>query len=149
MSSAARLARWNSRSRSWAGQDREFGQRQSTSPGSRVSAVPQLGHSAGNSKGRSPPVRRSATGPTISGITSPALRSTTVSPMSTPLRAISSALCSVAAATVDPDVEQPGGDLLGRVLVGDRPSRRAAGRPERLLQGDPVDLNYHAVDLVR
>ena len=42
------------------------------------------------------------TGPTTSGITSPALRSTTMSPISTPLRAISSALCRVAFSTVDP-----------------------------------------------
>jgi len=56
----------------------------------------------GNSNSRSSPVRRSATGPTISGITSPALRSTTMSPTRTPLRLISSALCKVAFATVEP-----------------------------------------------
>ena len=51
---------------------------------------------------RSVPSRSSTTGPTISGMTSPALRSTTVSPMSTPLRRTSSALCSVAFSTVEP-----------------------------------------------
>src|SRR6516162_7880427 len=102
MSSAARLARWNSRSRNWAGQDRVLGQRQSTSPSSRSSLVWHAGHLSGKTNSRSSPVRRSATGPTISGITSPALRSTTMSPISTPLRLISSALCKVAFVTVDP-----------------------------------------------
>ena len=102
MSSAPRPARWNSRSRSWAGQERAFGQRQSTSPSSRASGVSQAGQCVGNSNARSSPVRRSATGPTTSGITSPALRSTTMSPISTPLRLTSSALCSVARSTVDP-----------------------------------------------
>ena len=101
MSRAPRPARWKSRSRSWAGQARVFGQRQSTPPSSRTSGVPQAGHTVGNSKARSPPVRTSTTGPTTSGITSPALRSTTMSPISTPLRATSSALCSVARSTVD------------------------------------------------
>ena len=51
---------------------------------------------------RSEPSRRSTTGPSTSGITSPALRITTVSPISTPLRLTSEPLCSVACATVDP-----------------------------------------------
>ena len=103
MSSACRLATWNSRSRSWAGQDRVFGHRRSASPSfSGRSAVPQAGQWVGITKGRSLPSRRSTTGPTISGITSPALRSTTVSPISTPLRTTSLALCSVAMPTVEP-----------------------------------------------
>ena len=51
---------------------------------------------------RSVPVRFSRTGPRTSGITSPALRITTVSPIRTPFRTISSALCKVAFVTVDP-----------------------------------------------
>ena len=51
---------------------------------------------------RSSPVRRSATGPSTSGITSPALRKITMSPIRTPLRLTSSALCKVARSTVDP-----------------------------------------------
>ena len=47
------------------------------------------GTRVGMTKARSDPSRRSTTGPTISGMTSPALRSTTVSPMSTPLRSTS------------------------------------------------------------
>ena len=49
-----------------------------------------------------PSGRRSTTGPSTSGMTSPALRSTTVSPISTPLRSTSRALCRVASATVEP-----------------------------------------------
>ena len=104
-------------------------------------------------------------------MTSPALRSTTMSPMSTPLRAISSALCRVARSTVDPatwtgcitanGVTRPVRptftwmsssrvvDLLRRVLVRDRPPRRVAGGAELALQGELVDLDHHAVDLVR
>ena len=41
-------------------------------------------------------------GPSTSGITSPALRMTTRSPISTPLRRTSSALCRVAMPTVLP-----------------------------------------------
>ena len=47
------------------------------------------------------------------------------------------------------DVEQLGVDLLGRVLVGDRPARCPAGRAHRALRLDRVDLDHHAVDLVR
>jgi len=64
--------------------------------------VPHEGHVAGIVHSRSLPVRAATTGPTISGMTSPALRSTTVSPIRTPLRATSCALWSVAYVTVDP-----------------------------------------------
>ena len=47
MSKAPRPARWKSRSRSWAGQDLVFGQRQSTSSSSRASLVPQDGQWVG------------------------------------------------------------------------------------------------------
>ena len=93
-----------------------------------------------------------------------------MSPGRTSLRLTSWALCSVAfstvepatsvgsmtpygvdaagAADVDPDVEQLGVDLLGRVLERDRPARRPAGRAEPALQRDVVDLDHDAVDLV-
>ncbi len=91
------------RSRSCAGQERAFGQRMSTSASfMRRSSVPHSVQWVGMTNSRSLPSRRAATGPTISGITSPALRSTTVSPMSTPLRATSEELCRVARSTVDP-----------------------------------------------
>jgi hypothetical protein len=103
MSKAPRPARWKMRSRSCAGQDRAFGQRMSTSPSrAGASGVPHSGQWVGISKGRSEPSRFSTTGPTISGITSPARRTMTVSPISTPLRTTSWALCSVALVTVTP-----------------------------------------------
>ncbi len=103
MSKAPRPATWKRRSRSWAGQDRWLGQRRSASPSfSGRSSVPHAGQRVGITNSRSDPSRRSTTGPTISGITSPALRSTTVSPISTPLRRTSEALCSVAISTVEP-----------------------------------------------
>src|SRR5665648_473545 len=103
MSRAPRPAMCASRSRSWEGHDRALGQRMSTSPSlAGASGVPQDGQCVGISNSRSLPSRRATTGPTISGITSPALRSTTVSPMSTPLRLTSLALCRVAISTVEP-----------------------------------------------
>ena len=81
MSNADRPARWNNRSRSCAGQDCELGQRMSMSPSFiGRSVVPQEGHSVGITHGYASSGRSSITGPRISGITSPALRSTTVSP---------------------------------------------------------------------
>ena len=46
------------------------------------------------------------------------------------------------------DVEQLGGPLLGRELVGDRPPRRPAGEAELAAPAEVVDLHDHAVDLV-
>ena len=90
MSRPPRAASAKTRSRSWLGHERVLGQRMSLSPSfSGASGVPHAGHSVGMTKARSVPSRRSTTGPTISGMTSPALRSTTVSPMSTPLRSTS------------------------------------------------------------
>ena len=60
------------------------------------SGVPHSGQSAGMTNSRSVPSRFSTTGPSTSGITSPALRSTTVSPMRTPLAFTTSLLWSVA-----------------------------------------------------
>jgi NAD-dependent DNA ligase adenylation domain len=83
---------------------RALGHLMSASPSfSYASSVPQAGHSVGITKARSVPSRTSTTGPTTSGITSPALRSTTRSPIRTPLRTTSLALCRVAMATVEPD----------------------------------------------
>ena len=170
MSKAPRPARVDSRSRSCAGQDRLLGHRMSLSPSfSDASGVPHAGHSVGMTNSRSLPSRRSTTGPRISGMTSPALRSTTVSPMRTPLRATSSRCAGwrvdrgpgdddrlhdperrdpAGAPDVDLDVEEPGVDLLGRVLEGDGPARRARGGAEPSLDGDLVDLDDDAVDLV-
>ena len=135
-----------------------------------ASVVPHSGHVVGMTNSRSVPSRRSTTGPSTSGITSPALRITTVSPMSTPLRLTSEALCKrgladrrpgdldrfherergdpAGAPDVDLDVEQLGGRLLGRVLVGDRPARRPRRGAEPALQRDLVDFDHHTVDFV-
>ena len=64
--------------------------------------MPHSGQWVGITNARSAPVRSSTTGPITSGITSPALRRNTMSPISTPLRATSLALCSVAISTVEP-----------------------------------------------
>ena len=46
------------------------------------------------------------------------------------------------------DVQQFGVDLLGRVLVGDGPTRRPRGRAQRPLQAEIVDLDDDAVERV-
>ena len=171
MSKAPRPARLDSRSRSCAGHDRLLGQRMSLSPSfSGASVVPHAGQSVGMTNSRSVPSRRSTTGPRISGMTSPALRSTTVSPMRTPLRCTSVGVVQrgaldrgpgdddrlhdperrdpAGATDVDLDVEELGVDLLGRVLEGDRPARRARGGAEPALHRDLVDLDDDPVDLV-
>ena len=103
MSKAPRPATWKTRSRTWAGQASWLRQRRSRSPSfCWASGVPQAGHSVGISHSGSPSGRSASTGPTISGMTSPALRSTTVSPGRTSLRLTSWALCSVAFSTVEP-----------------------------------------------
>ena len=93
-----------------------------------------------------------------------------MSPMSTPLRSTSKALCRVAIETVDPatrtgsitangrhppgatdvdlDVDQTRADDLRRVLVGDGPARCPRRLAQLLLQRDVVDLDDDAVDLV-
>ena len=103
-------------------------------------------------------------------MTSPARCTITMSPLRTSCRSISSALCSVARATIDAadidrlevgdrrqragaadldqDVVQPRARLLGRELVGDRPARRAADEAQPLLPVDAVDLVDDAVDVV-
>ena len=99
-------ARLMMRSVNCAGQDSTFGQRMSLSPSlAGASCVPQLGQCEGITNRRSwssRPSLRSNTGPTSSGITSPALRTTTVSPISTPLRSTSNGLCKVVLDTVEP-----------------------------------------------
>lgn len=66
------------------------------------SSVPHSGQWVGITNARSVPSRRSTTGPRISGITSPALRITTVSPMRTPFSFTTFWLCSVANSTSEP-----------------------------------------------
>ena len=49
---------------------------------------------------------------------------------------------------IDADIEEFGGDLFGRVLIGDRPPRGPRGRAETALQGHIVDFDDQAVYLV-
>ena len=78
-------------------------QRIFTSPSGRVSS-PFIGHehTDGNTHGCESLGRSDNTGPTTSGITSPALRTVTVSPGRTSFRRTWSSLCSVAIATFEP-----------------------------------------------
>ena len=48
----------------------------------------------------------------------------------------------------DTDVEEPGVNLLGWVLVGDRPARRPGCGSQPALDGQVVDLDHDPVDLV-
>ena len=77
-------------------------QRVSASPSGRTNGSPHTGQLVGNTHLRARVPRFASTGPTTSGITSPALRTMTVSPTRTSLRATSSSLCSVALPIVEP-----------------------------------------------
>src|ERR1700704_4712758 len=106
------------------------------SPSARTSGCPHAGQSFGNFHRLRPLRRFASTGPTTSGITSPALRTMTVSPTRTSLRATSSSLCNVACWTVEPPTKTG--------------SSRAKGgaRPQLLALTEHVDLHDDAVDLV-
>src|SRR3954471_431815 len=79
MSNAPRPATWNTRSRSWAGQERALGQRMSASPSfSGRSSVPHSGQCVGMTNGRSEPSRAATTGPSTPGVPAPGLPQTTV-----------------------------------------------------------------------
>ena len=111
---ALRLAKWISPCARWAWQSMPPVQRATASPASRSTALPHTGQVSGSLNGScsgsicSPNKstgcigRRSNSTRTTSGITSPARRTTTVSPTRTSLRATSSWLCSVALVTVTP-----------------------------------------------
>ena len=103
MSKALRPATKESRALTWPGHCSWLGQRRSLSPSfCSASVVPHEGHAVGITHGSRPSGRSGSTGPTISGITSPALRRTTVSPGRTSLRLTSWALWRVAFSTVEP-----------------------------------------------
>ena len=86
MSMAPRDAKWAMRARRLAGQS-GFTQLCWASPSTRTSGLPQTGQSAGKRHGLAPFGLSSSTGPTISGMTSPALWTITVSPRRTSLAA--------------------------------------------------------------
>src|SRR5207249_5960636 len=83
-------------------QPRLLGHRHAASPSGRTSGVPHDGHFLGNRHGLAFFGRLLITGPTTSGMTSPARRTITVSLGRTSLRLTSSWLCSVAVVTVTP-----------------------------------------------
>ena len=87
---ARRDAKWRTASLRCAGQTSPPVQRHAAWSSARASAEPHSGHTVGICHGCVPCGRLSSTTRTISGITSPARRTITVSPTRTSLRAISS-----------------------------------------------------------
>jgi len=102
MSMARRWAKCKNACLRWALQLNPAGQRLTASVDSRTARAPQTGQWLGILKSRALDGRRPKTGPSTSGITSPARRTQTVSPIIKFLRAISSSLCNVALVTVTP-----------------------------------------------
>src|ERR687895_1572127 len=102
MSIAPRPAKWNSHSTDWSGHPALLGHRQSASPSSRTSGVPHEGHFFGIFHLRAPFDRFARTGPTISGITSPARRTIPLSPLRTSLRRGSSSFLGGGGGVVAP-----------------------------------------------
>ena len=171
MSNAPRPARWNSRSRSCAGHERAFGQRRSTSPAfCWASAVPHSGQCVGMTNSRSVPSRsvhhraehlgddvarladdhpvadQHALAAHLVGVVQGGQRHRRAR---RPHRLHERERRDAAGAPdVHPDVEELRGGLLRRVLVRDRPARRARRGAEPALQRHLVDLDHHAVDLV-
>ena len=159
-----RWSRWNGQAGST--------QRVSASPSARTSSVCSgHGQIVGNCHGSTPSGRSDSTGPTTSGMTSPALRTITVSPGRTSLArhlvlVVQRGHLHRAAADEHRlehgerrgapgapdrhlDVAQHRGALLRRELEGDRPARRTRREPEQLALGELVDLGDGTVDLVR
>ena len=134
--------------------------------------MPQAGQRSGIRKGTSWPVRRSRSGPSTWGITSPARTTSTQSPIRIVLlldlvfvverggrdgdaadfhRLEDREWCQrTGAAHVHLDVEQAGDRDLGGELPGHRPPRLPpADHAEVLVQGEPIDLHDHAVGVER
>ncbi|MNT11470.1 hypothetical protein D3C72_1463520 [compost metagenome] len=89
-----------------AEQNRPPEQRAMASPSSRTTCEPHTGHASSILNGSGAGSGRfSSTTLSTSGITSPARRTTTVSPTRTSLRRTSSSLCKVAFVTVTPPTE--------------------------------------------
>ena len=101
MSMADREAKWAMRCTRWPAQSRLV-QKVSLSSGRRTNGPPHTGQWVGNVHAGRRRCPSDNTGPTTSGMTSPALRTITVSPGRTSLARTWSSLCSVASETVDP-----------------------------------------------
>ena len=102
MSIARRDAKCSSACLRWAAQNSPPVQRLIASPSGFSTAEPQTGQLDGMLNSTVPGGRRSGTVRATSGITSPARRTTTVSPTRTSLRRTSSSLWRVALVTVTP-----------------------------------------------
>ncbi len=171
MSKAPRPATWKTRSRTWAGQNWWLGQRRSLSPSfCCASVVPQAGHSVGMTHSARPVgaqrqhraddlgdhVTRLAQDHGVAGADVLALDLVGVVEGGVLDRRAGHAgrlhdavrRDPAGAADVDPDLEELGVDLLGRVLERDRPPGCPAGGAEPALEADVVDLDHDAVDLV-
>ena len=171
MSKAPRPATWKTRSRTWAGQSWWLGQRRSLSPSfCWASVVPHAGHSVGITHGRQAlgPQREHRAedlGDHVAGLAQDdgvagadvlaldlvgVVQRGVLDGRAGDLGRLHDAVRRdpAGAPDVDPDLEELGVDLLGRVLERDRPPRRPAGRAEPALQRDVVDLHHDAVDLV-
>ena len=171
MSKAPRPATWKTRSSSCAGQVWWLGQRRSLSPSfSSTSVVPQDSHSVGithsaRPSGRSAEHRAEDLRDHVAGLAQDhgVAGADVLAPHLVGVvqrRALDRGAGDLGrlhhperrdpagAAGVGADLEELGVDLLGRVLVGDRPARRPARRPQPALQADVVDLDHDAVDLV-
>ena len=98
---ALREAKCSRLRRSRAGHE-VFSQRQTTSSSSRRSSLPHAAHAVGIIHGTRVGRTQAEDGATTRGMTSPAFSMTTVSPSRKSLRAMSSALCSVAIEIVEP-----------------------------------------------
>lgn len=143
-------------------------QRATASPSTRSTSELQTGQCVGNSTGRVSSGRSESTTFTTCGMTSPARRITTLSPMRNPRRSISSALCSVALLTSTPatctgsrratgviapvrptelHVTNKGHLLLRREFKSHRPARRTRDEAQLLLKRHRVDLNHYAVNV--
>ena len=171
MSKAPRPATWNTRSRSWAGQDREFGQRMSASPSfsgrsSRAALGAVGGHlelalgAVAGRDDRPEHLRDDVTGLAdddgVADQHALALDLRGVVQRGQLHRGagdlhrlhVGEGRDPAGAADVDLDVEELRRRLLRRVLERDRPARGARGRAQPPLQRVLVDLHDDAVDLV-
>ena len=116
MSAAAREAQWISRRTVWAGQATLVQNSSRLLPCS-VSGWPHDGHSDGGTISRSSPVRLDASStPATNGITSPARRTSTVSPILMPRARMTSWLASVARVTVVPPTNTGSSCATGAIL---------------------------------
>ena len=102
MSIPPRPAKCESHSRSLLGQVSPPVHLATASPSGRTIGLPHDGQWVGIDHSRSSPVRSDTTGATTSGITSPARRTSTRSPIRTSLSRTMSSLCNVASPTVAP-----------------------------------------------